>query len=83
LRRCSCALRAHRRKRGAAKRASSPRRSECPRQYKPHPVNAFTTPAHKGSLWYVVIAVTFSKPGHYYLKKIRIDYTTDGHEGWQ
>ena len=39
--------------------------------------------AHKSSQWYVVIAVAFSKPGRYYLKRIRIDYTTDGHQGWQ
>ena len=27
--------------------------------------------------------MAFSKPGRYYLKRIRIDYTTDGHQGWQ
>jgi hypothetical protein len=57
--------------------------TECPRQYEPHPVDAIITPAHQSSLWYVVIAVAFSKPGRYYLKRIRIDYTTDGHQGWQ
>jgi hypothetical protein len=55
----------------------------CPRQFKPHPIGSFVTPAHKTSTWFVVLAFTISKPGRYSLPRIRIDYTTDGHDGWQ
>jgi hypothetical protein len=35
------------------------------------------------SAWYVVIAVTFAKPGRYRIDRVRISYVTDGHSGWQ
>jgi hypothetical protein len=55
----------------------------CPRQYKPHPAGSFVTPPHKRATWFIVVAFTISKPGRYNLRRLRIDYTTDGHDGWQ
>jgi hypothetical protein len=57
--------------------------TECPHQYKPHPVDSFITPAHATSRWFIVIEFTISKPGRYNLRRLRIDYTTDGRQGWQ
>lgn len=58
-------------------------RTECPHQYKPYPVDSFITPAHAKSSWFIVIAFTISKPGRYNLRRLRIDYTTNGLEAWQ
>jgi hypothetical protein len=55
----------------------------CPRQYKPHAVGSFVTPAHERTTWFIVVAFTISKPGRYKLPRLRIDYTTNGHDGWQ
>ncbi|HEY1967899.1 MAG TPA: hypothetical protein VGH89_08120, partial [Pseudonocardia sp.] len=44
---------------------------------------SFSIPSRASSPWFVVIAFTISKPGRYFLGKVRIDYTTDGHKGWQ
>ena len=30
-----------------------------------------------------MLSLTFSKPGRNYLRRVRIDYTTGGQEGWQ
>jgi hypothetical protein len=30
-----------------------------------------------------VLSLTFSEPGWNYLRRVRIDYTTGGQEGWQ
>jgi hypothetical protein len=58
--------------------------TECPRQYKPHPIDSFITPPHaKKPSWFVVIEFTISKPGRYSLRRLRIDYTVDGRPGWQ
>jgi hypothetical protein len=35
------------------------------------------------SAWFVVIAFRVSKPGNVELPLVRIDYTTNGHAGWQ
>jgi hypothetical protein len=56
---------------------------ECPDLFKPKPTNSYITPPHGASSWFVVIAFTISKPGRYYLKKVRVDYTAGGHPGWQ
>jgi hypothetical protein len=47
------------------------------------PLNVVFAPPHQQSAWYVVIAVTFAGPGHYYIGKARIDYTAGGVKGWQ
>ena len=56
---------------------------ECPDLFKPKPINSYITPPHGASSWFVVIAFTISKPGRYYLKKVRVDYSAGGHRGWQ
>ena len=56
---------------------------ECSDKFIPHPLDSFMIPAGRESPWFVVIAFTITKPGRYYLGKVRIDYTTDGHDGWQ
>jgi hypothetical protein len=56
---------------------------ECPDLFKPKPLNSYITPPHGASSWFVVIAFTVSKPGRYYLKQVRVDYTAGGHRGWQ
>jgi hypothetical protein len=30
-----------------------------------------------------VLSLRFNKPGRYYLRRVRIDYTANGQEGWQ
>jgi hypothetical protein len=54
----------------------------CP-HYKAYPLTAAVVPPHAQMRWNVVIAVTFTKPGRYDLRRIRIVYRTDGHRGWQ
>ncbi len=56
---------------------------ECPDEYKPHPLTAVTVAPHSNANWLVVVAFTISKPGVYVLNQVRIDYETQGHEGWQ
>jgi hypothetical protein len=56
---------------------------ECPDLFKPKPINSYITPPHGASSWFVVIAFTISKPGRYYLGKVRVDYTAEGEPGWQ
>ena len=56
---------------------------ECPDLFKPKPINSYITPPHGASSWFVVIAFTISKPGRYYLGKVRLDYTAGGEPGWQ
>ena len=55
----------------------------CPKQYRPRPPSSFAIPAHTSSDWYIVIAFTIGKLGRYYLNRVKITYTTGGHEGWQ
>jgi hypothetical protein len=56
----------------------------CRRSMKPYPLTSVVTPPHTDSRWYLVLSLTFSMPGRYHLRRVRIDYTTtDGHAGWQ
>jgi hypothetical protein len=55
----------------------------CPRQYRPHPISSFTTPPHSDAAWFMVIAFTINKLGHYAMNRVKITYTADGHQGWQ
>ena len=57
--------------------------SECPGHFVPHPISSFVVPAHSDAAYFVVIAFTFSNPGRYHIKRIKIHYTTDGRDGWQ
>jgi hypothetical protein len=56
---------------------------ECPHLFQPKPINSYVIPRRGASSWFVVIAFTISKPGRYYLRRVRIDYTAAGHHGWQ
>jgi hypothetical protein len=56
---------------------------ECPSQFKPHSLRSVTFPPHADPPWLVVLAFTLDKPGVYRLNRVRIDYQTNGHSGWQ
>jgi len=53
------------------------------RQYPPYPLTDVLVPPHSDSTWKVVLAITFIKPGRYQLGRVKIYYTTNGHQGWQ
>lgn len=56
----------------------------CRRQDPPYPVSDVTVAAHGyASLWVVVIAVTFRRPGTYDFRRAKVYYVTDGRRGWQ
>jgi hypothetical protein len=55
----------------------------CPHEFHPSPITSFTTPPHADSAWFILIAFTIGKVGTYHLGKIKIGYTTAGHDGWQ
>ncbi len=56
---------------------------ECPNQFKPRALRSVMFPPHSDPPWLVVLAFTLNKPGVYHLNRVRIDYQTDGHYGWQ
>lgn len=56
---------------------------DCPKEFHPRPVGSFTVPPHADSAWFVLIAFTIGKAGIYHLDRVKIGYTTDGHQGWQ
>jgi hypothetical protein len=56
---------------------------ECPHFYRPHPLSVVTVGPHSDANWLVVISFTISRPGIYHLSRVRLDYTTQGHTGWQ
>jgi hypothetical protein len=58
-------------------------RKHCRKDMTPYPVAGDATPPHKDSNWLIVIAITFSKPGRYAIKRAKIGYRTNGHDGWQ
>lgn len=55
----------------------------CRKADKPYPLTDFATPPHSASPWYVVMAITFSRPGRYYLGRVKVYYVTAGQHGWQ
>jgi len=55
----------------------------CRNVNEPYPVNDAVTPPHSDSIWNVVVAITFAKPGRYYLGRAKIYYTVNGQRGWQ
>jgi len=57
-------------------------RRDCPKD-KWYPVTAVVVPPHKQMQWNVVIGLTFTKPGTYDVRRVKVFYVTDGHSGWQ
>jgi len=58
--------------------------SECPRQFKSVPLNTVIVPPRKTSYnRQPVVAIRVSRPGRYFLGRVRIDYTSNGQHGWQ
>jgi hypothetical protein len=55
----------------------------CRKQDRPYRLADVVTRPHSDSDWYLVIAMTFTKPGRYYLDRAKIYYTVDGQQGWQ
>jgi hypothetical protein len=55
----------------------------CRRYMTPYPVGDVVTPPHADSNWYVIIALTITRPGRYDINRAQISYTTNGHRGWQ
>ena len=55
---------------------------DCPHD-KAYPVTAAVVRPHAQMHWNVTIALTFSKPGSYDVRRVKISYVTDGHSGWQ
>jgi hypothetical protein len=55
---------------------------DCPKD-KWYPVTAVVVPPHKQMTWNVVIGLTFTKPGQYYVGRVKVFYVTNGHSGWQ
>lgn len=56
---------------------------ECPHLFQPHPVTVVNVGPHSNANWLVILSFTISQPGVYHLNHVRIDYTTQGHKGWQ
>ena len=55
----------------------------CPHNGQPSPVTDVVTAPHSDSNWYVAVAVTFSQPGRYEFRRVKIYYITNGQDGWQ
>jgi len=55
----------------------------CRKRDMPQPVTDIVIPPHSDSKLFVVIAMTFARPGSYYLGRAKIYYTTNGQPGWQ
>jgi hypothetical protein len=55
----------------------------CRRQMTPYPASSVVVPPRTYAKWFLVLSLTFAKPGRYYLGRVRIDYTTGGQDGWQ
>ncbi len=55
----------------------------CRRYMRPYPVTDAVIPPHHLSDWFFIIGFTIAKPGHYYINRIKIAYTTQGQKAWQ
>lgn len=55
----------------------------CRKNFPPYPVTDAVTAPHANSNWYVLLAVSFTHPGRYYLGRVKIFYTAGGQRGWQ
>src|SRR5262245_55666069 len=58
-------------------------RKYCKTEMTPYSVGGKRTRPHADSDWLVVIALTFSKPGRYHIKRAKIGYKANGFTGWQ
>lgn len=57
--------------------------TRCRTTYPSYPVTDAVARPHSQSNWYLVLAITFAKPGRYDLRSVKISYTTGGQDGWQ
>lgn len=57
--------------------------TSCRDVYKPYPLTKVTVAPHSVSNWHIVLAFTFSKPGRYDLRRVKVAYTANGQSGWQ
>jgi hypothetical protein len=55
----------------------------CRKQDRPYQLADVVTRPQSDWDWYLVIAMSFTKPGRYNLGRAKISYTSDGHQGWQ
>jgi hypothetical protein len=53
------------------------------KQLTPYAVSDVSAKEHSWSHWLVVIAVKITKPGKYYLGRVKINYLRNGNPGWQ
>ena len=53
-------------------------RKHCRKEMIPYPVAGDATPPDKDSNWLIIIAMSFSKPGRYGIKRAKIGYRTNG-----
>jgi hypothetical protein len=57
---------------------------ECPRIFgHPVPLTSVVVAPRAYSKWDVVLSLIAAKPGHYGIFTMRVNYTTNGHRGWQ
>jgi hypothetical protein len=55
----------------------------CRSSYRPYPLTSVVVGPHGVSNWHIVLEVTFSKPGSYDLRRIKVSYTANGQPGRQ
>jgi hypothetical protein len=55
----------------------------CRRSMPPYPVTEAVIPSHQTSNWFFILGFTITKPGRYYINRIKIGYTTQGQKAWQ
>jgi hypothetical protein len=55
----------------------------CRRSMRPYPVTDAAVPPHQASGWFFILGFTITRPGRYYINRIKIGYTTQGHKAWQ
>jgi hypothetical protein len=55
----------------------------CRQTYTPYPVTDDVTAPHAGSPWRLVVAVVFTRPGTYLLRRVKLYYQVNGQSGWQ
>ena len=55
----------------------------CPQHFRPQPMTSISIAAHSYVTGEIIVSFKIVKPGHYRLGKVRIDYISGGHRGWQ
>jgi hypothetical protein len=55
----------------------------CRRYMRPYPVTDAVVAPHHLSGWFFIMGFTLTKPGRYYINRIKIGYTTQGRRAWQ